>query len=80
MGPANVVRALAQCRSSTSHQSDGNLVHHRRERLRSRASRGAFWHWRNRLFMLLTGMALDATEFFRIRRTGSSSSGGQIEI
>jgi KUP system potassium uptake protein len=51
-----------------------------REKLRTRASRSAFWHWRDRLFIMLSGMALDATEFFRIPPNRVVELGGQIEI
>jgi len=51
-----------------------------REKLRTRASRSAFWHWRDRLFIMLSNMALDATEFFRIPPNRVVELGGQIEI
>jgi KUP system potassium uptake protein len=81
MDQPNVMRALAQTRARHLHI---NLMETSfiigRERLRSRASRGAFWHWRNRLFILLTSLGLDATEFFRIPANRVVELGGQIEI
>ena len=81
MDQPNVVRVLAQCRAQHFHI---NLMETSfiigRERLRSRARRGAFWHWRNRLFIFLSNMALDATEFFRIPPNRVVELGGQIEI
>jgi KUP system potassium uptake protein len=81
MDQPNVMRALAQCRVQGFRI---NLMETSffigREKLRSRPSRGAFWHWRNRLFILLSNMALDATEFFRIPPNRVVELGGQIEI
>jgi KUP system potassium uptake protein len=51
-----------------------------REKLRARPHRAAFWPWRNRLFVSLTSLALDATEFFRIPPNRVVELGGQIEI
>jgi KUP system potassium uptake protein len=81
MDQPNVMRALAQTRAQHLHI---NLMETSfiigRERLRTRPSRGAFWHWRNRLFIVLSGLALDATEFFRIPPNRVVELGGQIEI
>jgi KUP system potassium uptake protein len=81
MDQPNVMRALAQTRAQHFHI---NLMETSfiigRERLRTRPSRGAFWHWRNRLFIILTNLALDATEFFRIPPNRVVELGGQIEI
>jgi KUP system potassium uptake protein len=81
MDQPNVMRALAQCRVQHFHI---NLMETSffigREKLRTRASRGAFWHWRDRLFIMLTSLALDATEFFRIPPNRVVELGGQIEI
>jgi KUP system potassium uptake protein len=81
MDEPNVMRALAQCRVQGFRI---NLMETSffigREKLRARARRGAFWHWRDRLFILLTNMALDATEFFRIPPNRVVELGGQIEI
>ncbi len=81
MDQPNVMRALAQCRAQHFHI---NLMETSffigREKLRTRASRGAFWHWRDRLFIMLSNMALDATEFFRIPPNRVVELGGQIEI
>ena len=43
-------------------------------------ARTALWRWRDRLFILLTNLALDATEFFRIPPNRVVELGGQIEI
>jgi len=82
MDQPNVMRALAQCRVQGFRI---NLMETSffigREKLRARARRGgALWHWRNRLFIMLTNMALDATEFFRIPPNRVVELGGQIEI
>ncbi|HEY8872249.1 MAG TPA: potassium transporter Kup [Stellaceae bacterium] len=81
MDQPNVMRALAQCRAQHFHI---NLMETSffigREKLRTRASRSAFWHWRDRLFIMLSGLALDATEFFRIPPNRVVELGGQIEI
>ena len=82
MDQPNVMRALAQCRVQGFRI---NLMETSffigREKLRVRASAGgSFWHWRNRLFIMLTNMALDATEFFRIPANRVVELGGQLEI
>jgi len=81
MDEPNVMRALAQCRVQGFRI---NLMETSffigREKLRARPRRGAFWHWRDRLFILLTNLALDATEFFRIPPNRVVELGGQIEI
>src|SRR5437773_9641142 len=81
MDEPNVMRAIAQCRIQGFRI---NLMETSffigREKLRARARRGAFWHWRDRLFILLTNLALDATEFFRIPPNRVVELGGQIEI
>ncbi len=81
MDEPNVMRALAQCRVQGFRI---NLMETSffigREKLRTRARRGAFWRWRDRLFILLTNLALDATEFFRIPPNRVVELGGQIEI
>lgn len=81
MQEANVMRALAQCRVQHFHI---NLMETSffigREKLRPRARRAAFWRWRDRLFIFLTNLALDATEFFRIPPNRVVELGGQIEI
>jgi KUP system potassium uptake protein len=81
MDQPNIVRVLAQARAQHFHINlmDTSFIIGR-ERLRTRARRGAFFHWRNRLFILLTGLALDATEFFRIPPNRVVELGGQIEI
>jgi KUP system potassium uptake protein len=77
----NVMRALAQCRMQHFHI---NLMETSffigREKLRRRAHGGGFWSWRDSLFILLSNLALDATEFFRIPPNRVVELGGQIEI
>src|SRR5438445_2123297 len=81
MDEPNVMRALAQCRVQGFRI---NLMETSffigREKLRTRARRGAFWRWRDRLFILMSNLALDATEFFRIPPNRVVELGGQIEI
>jgi KUP system potassium uptake protein len=81
MDEPNVMRALAQCRVQHFRV---NLTETSffigREKLRSRPRRMVFWRWRDRLFILLTNLALDATEFFRIPPNRVVELGGQIEI
>jgi KUP system potassium uptake protein len=81
MDQPNVMRALAQSRAQGFRI---NLMETSffigREKLRTRASRGAFWRWRDRLFIVLNNMALDATAFFRIPPNRVVELGGQIEI
>jgi len=77
----NIMRALALCRVQHFHI---NLMETSffigREKVRPRARRTALWRWRDRLFILLTNLALDATEFFRIPPNRVVELGGQIEI
>ncbi len=81
MDQPNIMRALAQCRMQHFHV---NLMETSfiigRERLRTRAAHSAFRRWRDRLFILLSNLALDATEFFRIPPNRVVELGGQIEI
>jgi KUP system potassium uptake protein len=81
MDEPNVMRALAQCRVQHFHI---NLMDTSffigREKLRPRSRRAIFWRWRDRLFIFLTNLALDATEFFRIPPNRVVELGGQIEI
>jgi KUP system potassium uptake protein len=81
MDEPNVMRAVAQCRVQHFHI---NLMETSffigREKLRARPHRTGFWHWRDRLFIFLTNLALDATEFFRIPPNRVVELGGQIEI
>jgi KUP system potassium uptake protein len=93
MDEPNVMRALAQCRLEHFHI---NLMETSffigREKLRLRSRRrltfGHWWGselfvflaWRNRLFIFLSNLALDATEFFRIPPNRVVELGGQIEI
>jgi KUP system potassium uptake protein len=48
--------------------------------LRPRARRTAVFRWRDRLFIFLTNLALDATEFFRIPANRVVELGGKVEI
>ena len=77
----NVMRALAQARVQ---QFRINLMETSffigREKLRPQARRTRFWRWRDRLFILLNKLSLDATEFFRIPSNRVVELGGQIEI
>ena len=77
----NVMRALAQCRVQHFRI---NLMETSffigREKLRIQTSRRGFLRWRDRLFILLNKLALDATEFFRIPPNRVVELGGQIEI
>ena len=81
MDEPNVMRALAQCRAQHFHV---NLMETSffigREKVLPRARRTAFWRWRDRLFILLTNLGLDATEFFRIPPNRAVELGGQVEI
>jgi KUP system potassium uptake protein len=83
MDQPNVMRALAQCRVQNFRF---NLLETSffigRERLRTRPQprRNLFSRWRDRLFILLTNIGLDATEFFRIPPNRVVELGGQVEI
>jgi KUP system potassium uptake protein len=83
MEQPNLMRALAQCRVQNFRF---NLMDTSffigREKLvsRPRARRTVIWRWRDKLFILLSNLALDATEFFRIPPNRVVELGGQIEI
>ena len=81
MDEPNVMRALAQTRVQHFRI---NLMETSffigREKVRPRPRRFVFWRWRDRLFILLTSLALDATEFFRIPANRVVELGGQIEL
>ena len=81
MDEPNVMRALAQCRVQHFRI---NLMETSffigREKLRPRPRRTAVFRWRDRLFIFLTNLALDATEFFRIPSNRVVELGGQVEI
>jgi len=81
MDEPNVMPALAQCRVQHFRV---NLVETSffigREKLRPTARHSGFWRWRDRLFIFLTNLALDATEFFRIPPNRVVELGGQVEI
>ena len=51
-----------------------------REKIRPRPRRTGFLRWRDRLFIFLTNVAVDATEFFRIPPNRVVELGGQVEI
>ena len=76
----NVMRALAQARVQHFRI---NLMETSffigREKLRPQPRRTRFWRWRDRLFILLNNLSLDATEFFRIPPNRVVELGGQIE-
>jgi KUP system potassium uptake protein len=77
----NVMRALAQTRVQHFRI---NLMETSffigREKLRPRPRRIRFWRWRDKLFILLNNLSLDATEFFRIPPNRVVELGGQLEI
>jgi len=81
MDEPNVMRALAQCRMQHFRI---NLMETSffigREKLRTTARRTAVFRWRDRLFIFLNNLALDATEFFRIPPNRVVELGGQVEI
>jgi KUP system potassium uptake protein len=80
MDEPNVMRALALCRVQHFHI---NLMETSffigREKVRPRQRR-IVWRWRDRLFIMMSNLALDATEFFRIPPNRVVEIGGQIEI
>jgi KUP system potassium uptake protein len=81
MDEPNVVRALAQCRVQHFRI---NLMDTSffigREKLRPKPRGHVLWRLRDNLFLLLSNLALDATEFFRIPPNRVVELGGQIEI
>jgi KUP system potassium uptake protein len=75
----NIMRALALCRVQHFHINLMDTSFYiGREKLRPR--RTGFLRWRDRLFMFLNSIALDATEFFRIPPNRVVELGGQIEL
>jgi len=81
MDEPNIMRALALCRVQHFHINLMDTSFYiGREKLRSRRSGLPFLRWRDRLFMFLNSLALDATEFFRIPPNRVVELGGQIEI
>src|SRR5262249_47687100 len=94
MDEPNVMRALAQCRLEHFHinlMETSFFIGREKLRLRSRhrLALGRWWRpeqfvflaWRGRvLFIFLSDLALDATEFFRIPPNRVVELGGQIEI
>jgi KUP system potassium uptake protein len=81
MDQPNVVRALAQCRQQ---QIRFNLLETSfiigREKLVATKRHTGLSRWRKQLFILMSNLALDATEFFRIPPNRVVQLGGQIEI
>jgi KUP system potassium uptake protein len=81
MDEPNIMRALALCRMQHFHV---NLMETSffigREKIRPRPRRTGFLRWRDRLFIFLTNVAVDATEFFRIPPNRVVELGGQVEI
>ena len=81
MDQPNILRALAQCRIRRFHF---NLLETSfiigREKLVPARRRSLLSRWRQRLFMLMSNSALDATEFFRIPANRVVELGGQIEL
>jgi len=64
------------------YQSDGDIIFYRAREVTAPVSPqpGVFLAWRDRLFIFLSSLALDATEFFRIPANRVVELGGQIEI
>jgi len=93
MDEPNIMRALAQCRLEHFHinlMETSFFIGREKLRLRSRrrlsfgrwwgADLFAFLAWRDRLFIFLSNLALDATAFFRIPPNRVVELGGRIEI
>ena len=79
MDEPNIMRALALCRVQHFRINLMDTSFYiGREKLRPRGT--GFLRWRNRLFMFMNSLALDATEFFRIPPNRVVELGGQIEI
>ena len=79
----NVMRALAQCRVQNFRfnlMETSFFIGRERLRQRPRPHRPGFSRWRDRLFIALSDIALDATEFFRIPPNRVVELGGQVEI
>jgi KUP system potassium uptake protein len=80
MDQPNIPRALAQCRAMQFHF---NLLETSffvgREKIVA-GHRTSFARWRKGLFIFMSNMMLDATEFFRIPTNRVIELGGQIEI
>jgi KUP system potassium uptake protein len=83
MDQPNVMRALAQCRVQNFRFNlleTSFFIGRERLLIRQRPRRSLFSRWRDRLFILLTNIGLDATEFFRIPPNRVVELGGQVEI
>jgi KUP system potassium uptake protein len=80
MDEPNIPRALAQCRQR---QFRFNLMETsfflRREKIVA-AQKSPLTRWRKQLFILMSNVMLNATEFFRIPTNRVIELGGQIEI
>jgi KUP system potassium uptake protein len=81
MDQPNIMRALALCRVQHFRVNLMDTSFYiGREKLRPRRTGLPLLRWRDRLFMFLNSLALDATEFFRIPPNRVVELGGQIEI
>ena len=80
MDQPNILRALAQCRIRRFRFNLGDLIHYRAEKLVPARRRRLLSRWRQRLFILMSNTALDATEFFRVPPNRVVELGGQIEL
>src|SRR5436305_12183990 len=78
MDEPNIMRALALCRVQHFRINLMDTSFYiGREKLRPRGT--GFLRWRDRLFMFMNSLALDATEFFRIPPNRAVELGGQID-
>jgi KUP system potassium uptake protein len=81
MDQPNIMRALALCRVQHFRVNLMDTSFYiGREKLRPHRTGLPLLRWRDRLFMFLNSLALDATEFFRIPPNRVVELGGQIEI
>jgi KUP system potassium uptake protein len=83
MDQPNIMRALAQCRVRNFRFNlleTSFFIGRERLRPRPRPRHSLFVRWRDRLFILLTNVGLDATEFYRIPPNRVVELGGQVEI
>ncbi|HVA15219.1 MAG TPA: potassium transporter Kup [Stellaceae bacterium] len=83
MDEPNVMRALAQCRMQHFHinlMDTSFFIGRERLRQRVRQNGSLVRRWRDKLFIMLNNVSLDATEFFRIPSNRVVELGGQIEI
>ncbi|MGH7037342.1 MAG: potassium transporter Kup [Stellaceae bacterium] len=83
MDQPNVMRALAQCRVQNFRFNlleTSFFIGRERLRTRPRSRRNLISRWRDRLFIILTNIGIDATEFYRIPPNRVVELGGQVEI